>query len=74
MKRQGLVIDINDPEERFRVKIHIPSLHEEGDGIWCEDLISRSTQGDLPKLNSMVWCEIALNEPSLGFYYGYVQY
>ena len=74
MKRQGLVLDIEDPDERFRVKLNIQGLHIEGEGVWCEDLISRSNQGDLPKLNSLVWCEISDIEPNLGFYYGYVQY
>ena len=72
--KQGTVIDNIDPKGRYRVKINIASLHDTGDGIWCEDVLERSSQGDTPEIDTMVWCEISDNEPSLGFYFGYVKY
>jgi len=74
MYYQGKVIDNNDPQGRYRLKINIPEKHEENDGIWCEDILSRYNQGNLPEVDTMVWCAIDNRDSSLGFYFGYVKY
>ena len=71
---QGKVLDNNDPLERDRVLISISGLHNEDEGIWMEDILSRSYQGDVPEIDTMVWCDIDISDPSLGYYYGYVKY
>jgi len=71
---QGKVLDDNDPLERDRILVSIDGLHNEDEGIWMQDVLSRSYQGDVPEIGTMVWCDIDNSDPSLGYYYGYVKY
>lgn len=60
-KYRAIVVDVDDPEKRGRIKVTCPKVFGEGKSPWCQPCVpyAYDNGGDfvLPKLNDFVWVE-----------------
>ena len=60
-KYRAIVVDIEDPEERARIRVQCPRVLDEAKSSWCEPCVPFAYEagGDyyLPKVGDTVWVE-----------------
>ena len=58
-KYRAIVVDVNDPEKRGRIKVQCPKVLGDAKSAWCQPCVPYAYEkgGDfvLPKLNDFVW-------------------
>ena len=66
-KYRALVVDLNDPEKRGRIRVQCPEVLGDSKSPWCEICVPVAYEkgGDfcLPKLNDFVWVEFESGNP-----------
>ena len=73
-KYRAIVVEINDPEKRGRIKVKCPSVLGESRSNWCEPCvpIAYDNGGDfcLPKINETAWIEFEAGDVNKPIYVG----
>ena len=73
-KYRALVVDVQDPQFRGRIRVMCPKVLGEAKSSWCEPCIpvAYDKGGDfaIPKLGEFVWVEFEEGNPSKPIYTG----
>lgn len=73
-KYRAIVVDVNDPEMRGRIKVNCPKVYGESKSPWCQPCLPYAIdlEGDfvLPKLNDFVWVEFEEGDVRYPIYTG----
>lgn len=73
-KYRAIVVEINDPEKRGRIKVKCPSVLGESRSNWCEPCVpvAYDNGGDfcLPKVGETTWIEFEAGDPNMPIYVG----
>lgn len=73
-KYRAIVVDVQDPEHRGRIKVNCPKVYGEAKSPWCQPCLSYAidSAGDfvLPKLNDFVWVEFEEGDVRYPIYTG----
>lgn len=73
-KYRAVVVDLDDPEKRGRIRVTCPAVLGEGKSPWCEACtpFTRDSAGDfcLPKIGDTVWIEFEAGNPMKPIYTG----
>lgn len=73
-KYRAIVVDVNDPEKRGRIKVQCPKVLGDAKSAWCQPCVPYAYEkgGDfvLPKLNDFVWIEFEEGDVRYPIYTG----
>ena len=73
-KYRAIVVEINDPEKRGRIKVKCPSVLGESRSNWCEPCVpvAYDNGGDfcLPKVGETAWIEFEAGDINKPIYVG----
>lgn len=73
-KYRAKVVDVNDPQQRGRIRVVCPKVLGGAKSSWCEPCVpvAYDNGGDfaLPRLNEFVWVEFEEGNPSYPIYTG----
>lgn len=73
-KFRAVVVDVDDPDKRGRVRVKCPKVLGEGKSKWCEvcSPVAYEDHGDfcLPKKDDTVWVEFENGNPNKPIYVG----
>ena len=73
-KYRAIVVDVNDPEKRGRIKVQCPKVLGYAKSAWCQPCVPYAYEkgGDfvLPKLNNFVWIEFEEGDVRYPIYTG----
>ena len=73
-KYRAIVVDVNDPEKRGRIKVQCPKVLGDAKSPWCQPCVPYAYEngGDfvLPKLNDFVWIEVEEGDVRYPIYTG----
>lgn len=73
-KYRAIVVDLQDPEHRGRIKVSCPKVYGEAKSPWCQPCLPYAidSAGDfvLPKINDFVWIEFEEGDVRYPIYTG----
>ena len=73
-KYRALITDINDPENRGRIRVRCPKILGNSKSPWCEPCIPFAYDGGgdfaVPKVGEFVWVEFEEGDPNYPIYTG----
>lgn len=73
-KYRAIVVDVNDPEKRGRIRVTCPKVYGTDKSPWCQPCVpyAYDNGGDfvLPKMNDFVWVEFEEGDVRYPIYTG----
>lgn len=73
-KYRALVLKLDDPEKRGRIKVQCPEMYGDYESPWCEPCFANAVDGagdfNLPPVGEGVWIEFEKGDPQYPIYTG----